>query len=111
MFRDLVIVLNICDWIGVRLTIDSACRVSGDTETEVGTDVGSAGESLSATNFSTSSFITRPSFPVPLISRMFTPWLFNSPRTAGTARDACFVLGISSGALIGGEVIREDSTA
>jgi pyruvate/2-oxoglutarate dehydrogenase complex dihydrolipoamide acyltransferase (E2) component len=33
VFRDLVIVLNICDWIGVRLTIDSDCRVSGDPET------------------------------------------------------------------------------
>lgn len=110
MFRDLVIVLNICDWIGVRLTIDSACRVSGDAETGAGTDVGT-GESLSATNLRTSSFITRPSLPVPLISRMFTPWLFSSPRTAGTARDACFVLGVSSRIWIGGGVIREDSAA
>lgn len=111
MFRDLVIVLNICDWIGVRLTVASDCRVSGDPETGAGTEVGAVGESLWATKFSTSSFITRPSLPVPLTSRMFTPWLFNSPRTAGTARDACFVLGVSSRTLVGGGVIGEDSTA
>lgn len=116
MFKDLVIVLNICDWNGVRLAIDSVCRVSGDTETGAGMNDG-LGESLSATNLITSSFITRPSFPVPLTSRMLTPWLFNSPRTAGTARDACFDLGASlgtsgiSGALEGGGDAREDSAA
>jgi hypothetical protein len=39
---------------------------------------------------------TRPSLPVPLISRMSTLCVLRRPRTAGVARDACLDLGIST---------------
>ena len=46
--------------------------------------------SLDSTNLSTSSLRTRPSFPVPVMSRMLMSCVLSRPRTAGVARDACF---------------------
>ena len=41
----------------------------------------------------TSSFITRPSLPVPTISSMFASSSLRSPRTAGVANDVCLNFG------------------
>lgn len=116
MFRDFVIALNMDDWTGVRLVTVSDWRVSGVMDDWVDGVVESAlvGESLFSTNLSTSSFITRPSLPVPFTSRISTPWVFRSPRTAGVARDAYFDLGASVGtsdACNAGASAWEDSSA
>jgi hypothetical protein len=98
MVRDLVMVLNMDDWIGVRFVGVSAWRVSGvivlDTDLVEGALVE---ESRLSTNLRTSSFMTLPSLPDPLMWRMSTAWVLRSPRTAGVARDACFDLGASAG--------------
>ena len=52
----------------------------------VGCNVGA--ESRTVTNRRTSSLRTRPSFPVPGMSSIFTLWAFSIPRTAGVARVA-----------------------
>lgn len=80
---------------GVRLTSDSVCLVSGVMDGAAGVAIGDTGESLFSTYLRTSSLRTRPSLPVPVTSRMFSPWVLRRPRTAGVARDACLDFGVS----------------
>lgn len=100
MFRDLVMVLNMADWMGVSLVSVSVCAVLSDV-------VAGTGTSFDSTSLSTSSFRTRPSLPVPVMSRMLMPCVLRRPRTAGVARDACFDRGLTGA----GGSIWDDSAA
>lgn len=81
---------------GVSLVSVSVCLVSGDDTGAV--NVGAlleAVESLVSMCRRTSSFMTRPSLPVPVISRMSILCVLRRPRTAGVASEACFDFGAS----------------
>ena len=94
MVRDRVMVLNIWLWIGVRVRGVSICGSSAAAEVREGCGRDEAGDSVvsesrAAANLCTSSFITRPSFPVPVTCAISTFSSLSRPRTAGVANAAC----------------------
>lgn len=92
MVRERVMVLNICSWIGVS-ACGCCCWVASELDGGLAGGGGWAGAgwgtSRAAASLWTSSFRTRPSFPVPVTSAMLTSSSFKSPRTAGVAKDEC----------------------
>ena len=106
MVKDLVMVLNIWDWMWVSGCVDSTCcesliavaripLVAALVEVVDGVGPVASGCSFCETNLRTSSFKTRPSLPVPVMSRMLRLCVLSMPRTAGVAREACFDCGFS----------------
>lgn len=96
MVRERVMVLNIWFWMGVRGMDFSICGSSPAAEAREGCGKAEAGAGAgfafrAAANLCTSSFITRPSFPVPVISVILILSSLSRPRTAGVANPPCLL--------------------